>query len=29
VRILRVHDVQEASDSVRVFEALQAAKQPE
>ena len=28
VRILRVHDVQEASDSVRVFEALQAAKQP-
>lgn len=25
VRILRVHDVQEASDSVRVFEALQAA----
>ena len=29
VRILRVHDVQEASDSVRVFGALQAAKQPE
>ena len=29
VRILRVHDVQEASDSVRVFEALQAAKQQE
>ena len=29
VRILRVHDVQEASDSVRVFEALQAAKSPE
>lgn len=29
VRILRVHDVQEASDSIRVFEALQAAKQPE
>ena len=29
VRILRVHDVQEASDSVRVFEALQAASQSE
>ena len=29
VRILRVHDVQEASDSVRVFEALQAALQSE
>tara|TARA_B100000963_G_scaffold289370_1_gene258840 strand:- start:3015 stop:3854 length:840 start_codon:yes stop_codon:yes gene_type:complete len=29
VRILRVHDVQEASDSVRVFKALHAAKQTE
>lgn len=29
VRILRVHDVQEASDSIRVFEALQAALQSE
>ncbi len=29
VRILRVHDVQEASDSVRVFEALHAASQSE